>query len=100
MIQRGALRRAFSAPSDDIGAINLRANKDDLDLGGEPPAARPTSSRAPPEAAVEGRHEICLRASMLSSGSSLLDEFPVDDLVMALVLGDGEEILQRGGLIR
>jgi hypothetical protein len=37
---------------------------------------------------------------MLAGGGALLDQLAVDDFVMALGLGDREEIFERGGVFR
>src|SRR5690349_2474142 len=64
----GTLGHALAAPANNVGAEELPPREEDLDLGSEPPAARPASPGPTTKPAVEGRHDVRLRAPVLPRG--------------------------------
>jgi hypothetical protein len=87
-------REVLASPTRDVGAEDLVVLEADLDLGGEPAAAREAASGSAVVGA-EGAEEAALRQAVATGGGLLRLQDAVDDLVVPLVLGDREQAVDR-----
>src|SRR5690606_27018883 len=88
----GPLRHTVASPAHHVGAEEV-VTEDDLDLGREPPASWPTTTRASAEAARKCGDEVGLCRPVFPGRRTLLDDLGINELVPAVLLRDCEEIL-------
>jgi hypothetical protein len=85
--------QALAAPTRHVRPDDLGGRQGDLGPGREPPAARSTAA---PVVRPNPAKDAALGAAMWSRCCLLLDEHAIEDLVVAALLGDGEQVGNGG----
>ena len=93
---RRPLGAVLTAPPDDVRPHDIRRLEPQLDLGEDPPAAGTATPSLSLKRGTNRRHDARLRVAVLTTRRGFSCQLTRDELVKALVLRDGPEIIEGG----